>query len=111
MQGWRVKAGTGKWPSRAGVCICEGDGGGGGSGEVGDKRLHIGSDHKNTSNATLKDLDFVDTDVHQLILVPGTVLGTGSTARNKKTEIPILLELSFISEDVFLFLSLKQRTK
>ena len=32
--------------------------------------------------------------------MPGTVLGTGSTGGNKKTEIPILLELSFISEDV-----------
>ena len=87
MQGWRVKAGIGKWPSRAGVCICEGDGGGGGRGDVGAKKWQ-------------KDLDFVGTDAHQLILVPGTVLGTGSTGGNKKTEIPILLELSFISEDV-----------
>ena len=53
----------------------------------------------------------METDVHWLILVPGIVLGPGSTAGNKKIEIPILMELSFISEDVFLFLSLKQRTK
>lgn len=50
-----VQVGIEKQPSRAGVCIWEG--GGQGEEEVGKRRLQFSTDHENTLNGMLKNLD------------------------------------------------------